>query len=283
MVDYLRWLGSVLAARAIPHEHLALSLDWLGEFFAGRMEAADSAIVVAALQAARDKFLETENIPVILQSPAPWPEAAELETALLAGRQHEAFAILNRCLDAGRTLVDTELHVIQPALYRIGEQWQANQVSVAQEHMASAIAQAMMTIGLLRSPPATPIGKRVLLACVEGNDHAIGLSMVSDAFQLAGWDMQFLGANVPTTALLRQIADWRPHLVGLSVSFPQQLKVVRTVIARLNELFGTARPPVLVGGLAINRFNQLVDAVGADASGSDARVAVDCANHIVGR
>ena len=37
MVEYLRWLASVLAARSIPAEHLALSLDWLGEFFAAHM------------------------------------------------------------------------------------------------------------------------------------------------------------------------------------------------------------------------------------------------------
>ncbi len=41
MVDYLCWLADVLAARAIPNEHLALSLDWLGEFFAENMSAAD--------------------------------------------------------------------------------------------------------------------------------------------------------------------------------------------------------------------------------------------------
>jgi hypothetical protein len=41
MVDYLCWLASVLDARTIPAEHLALSLDWLAEFFAARMEASD--------------------------------------------------------------------------------------------------------------------------------------------------------------------------------------------------------------------------------------------------
>lgn len=280
MVDYLRWLGSVLAARAIPHEHLALSLDWLAEFFTARMDATDGASVAAALQAARDRYLETGIAPLQLPAPASWPEAAELEVALLAGRQGEALALLNRCMDAGHALIDVELHVIQPALYRIGEKWQANEVSVAQEHLASAIVQAIMTLGLLRSTPPAPVGKRVLLACVEGNEHAIGLRMVADAFQLAGWELQYLGANVPTSALLRQVEAWQPHLVGLSVSFPQQLRIVRNVIARMEEHFGATRPPVIVGGLAINRFNQLAGVVGADASGGDARAAVECANRV---
>ena len=71
------------------------------------------------------------------------------------------------------------------------------------------------------------------------------------------------------------------RLVGLSVSFPQQLRVVKDVIGGLLERLGTARPAVIVGGLAINRFNQLADAVGADASSTDAQAAVDSAQRIM--
>jgi methanogenic corrinoid protein MtbC1 len=118
--------------------------------------------------------------------------------------------------------------VIQPALYNIGQKWQDNQVTVAQEHLATAISQSVMTYGLLKSevPPAN--GRRTVLACVEGNQHAVGLQMVADAFQLAGWDVHYLGANVPTGALLQHVVNCRPDLLGLSVSFAQQLRVVRT-------------------------------------------------------
>lgn len=205
MVDYLLWLASVLRARAIPAEHLAQSLDWLGQFFAERIGGADGAVVVAALTAARMKFLEAGTAAEMpLKSPVPWPQAAAFEAALLAGNQREALAIVSRCIGSAQTLVDVELHVIQPALYQIGAKWQANQVSVAQEHMATAIAQSVMTVGLLQSPAPAPLDKRVLLACVEGNSHTVGLRMVADAFQLAGWDVQYLGTR--TQQRLRQDA-----------------------------------------------------------------------------
>ena len=60
MVDYLCWLGSVLAARAIPVDHIAQSLDLLGEFFAEHMDAADGGSVIGALHAARTQFLNAE-------------------------------------------------------------------------------------------------------------------------------------------------------------------------------------------------------------------------------
>ena len=284
MVDYLRWLGSVLVARDVPADHLAQSLDWLADFFGEAMAPTEGAVVVAALQAARSTFVEScDAPPTPPKPPEAWPEAGAFEAALLAGNQREALALINQCLDQGRRLVEVELHVIEPALYNIGEKWQANQVTVAQEHLATAIVQSVMTVALLRSPPPSPIGKRVLLACVDGNNHAVGLHMVADAFLLSGWEVQYLGANVPTRALVQQVAVWKPDLVGLSVSFPQQLRVVKMVIGELVERLGQARPAVIVGGLAINRFNQLVDALGADASSADAETAVISASRIVGK
>jgi methanogenic corrinoid protein MtbC1 len=282
MVDYLRWLSSVLGARGIPEQHVTLSLEWLAEFFAERMDAANGAVVTDALLSARTKFLEASDAPL---APPPLselgPGAAAFEAALLAGDQKEALVIVTRCLDCGRSLVEVELQVIQAALYLIGEKWQANQVTVAQEHIATAIVQSVMTVALLRSTPPASISKRALLACVEGNNHAIGLRMVADAFQLAGWDVQYIGANVPTSALIRQVEAWKPDLVGLSVSFAQQLRVVKQVIEQLGARFGRARPAVMVGGLVFNRFTRLADVVGADACGADAQAALGCANNLV--
>jgi methylmalonyl-CoA mutase cobalamin-binding domain/chain len=282
MVDYLRWLDSVLTARKIPTGHLAQSLDWLAEYFAMHMEPSAGAAVASTLQAVRAQFVAAGSAPQPpMTAPAAWPEAAGFEAALLAGKQRDALDVVNRCLDEGRKLIDIELHVIEPSLYRIGERWQCNEVTVAQEHMATAIVESVMTVALLRSPPPVPINKRILLACVEGNNHAVGLRMVADAFLLAGWDVQYLGANVPTSALVQQATEWKPDLVGLSVSFAQQLRVVKAVIAELGDRLGAARPAVIVGGLAINRFKQLVDVIGADASSVDAQGAVDSASHII--
>lgn len=284
MVDYLRWLASVLAVRDIPIEHLAQSLDWMAEFFQGRMDAADARIVAAALHAAREQFLELGPAPDASEATAPaaWPECEAFEAQLLAGNQRGAMQILDKALDAGRSLVQAEMHIVQPALYRIGQKWQANRVSVAQEHLSTAISRMAMTRGLLKSEPPPPNGRKVLLACVQGNDHAVGLQMVADAFELGGWDVQFLGANVPTASLVAQVGAWQPDLLGLSVSFVQQLRVVKDIVAGLVKAHGEARPRVMVGGLAINRFDSLAILVGADAWSADAASALETGNRLVG-
>jgi methanogenic corrinoid protein MtbC1 len=282
MIDYLQWLNGVLLARTIPTEHLTLSLDWLADFFAEHMETEHAFIVVAALQTTRAGFQAAGTEPLIPRlSKESWPEAVEFEAALLSGNKNTAHAVLSRGLKQGNSLIDMELHIIQPALYGIGEKWQANQVTVAQEHMATAIAQSVMSVALQNTQPLPALDKRILLACVEGNNHMVGLQMVADAFLLAGWDVQFLGANVATRAILEQVSQWRPDLIGLSVSFPQQVLVAKTVITQLIEQFGQSRPAVILGGLAFNRFNGLAEVVGADSFSQDSQTAVALANRII--
>jgi len=189
--------------------------------------------------------------------------------------------IFDAALDHGSSLVEASLHIVQPALYRVGRKWQVNQVSVAQEHLATAIASMTMTRGLMKADSLPLKNSRVLLACVQGNHRAVGLQMVADAFQLDGWEMQFLGANIPGTALLSQIRAWQPHLLGLSVSFVQQLRVAKELLGQLRQEAGGAQPGVLVGGLAINRFEGLAALVGADAWCADAAAAVLAGNRLV--
>jgi methanogenic corrinoid protein MtbC1 len=283
MVDYLRWLATVLATRDIPVGHLSLSLDWFSEFFVANMGVGDAQIVAAYIKQINALFLQEDLVePAIYgMMPEAWPESESFEKALLTGDRSSADALLAGCLQRGRGLLDAELHMIQPALYRIGHKWQNNLVSVAQEHLATAIAQAVMNHGLLQSQIPPSNCKRVVLACVEGNNHTVGLQMVADAFHLAGWDAQFLGANVPTSSLIRHLEQVKPELVGLSVSLPQQLRVVKDVMSRLTQSLGFSRPPVIIGGLAINQFNSLAGRLAADGWSPDARSAVTHASTLV--
>ena len=66
------------------------------------------------------------------------------------------------------------------------------------------------------------------------------------------------------------------------MAFAHQLPVAKAVIAQLAERFGSARPAVIIGGLAINRFSRLADMVGADVFSADASAAVDAAARLVG-
>jgi diguanylate cyclase (GGDEF)-like protein len=237
----------------------------------------------AALNAVKSEFLEKTCSPPtdFASMPSAWPDYVDFEAALLTGDRGAAAGIMERSLAQGHSIIETELHMIQPALYQIGEKWKRNQVSVVQEHLATAIAQAVMVQGMVKCKKAEPNGKKLLLACVEGNYHALGLQMVADAFELAGWEVNCIGANVPTASLVVHVGRWKPDLLGLSVSFQHQHRVVKEIIVRLNESLGAGRPRVIIGGLATNESHDLTDWIGADAWSPDAAAAVVSGNRIV--
>lgn len=276
-VDYVLWLREVLATRAIPVTHVPLALDWLGAFYREHLPEAAAAAVTAVLDAARAAPAVTTGIATGTGPgpPEDWPEFPAVQEALLAGDRKRCLAVLRERLAGGAGLLDVELRLVQPALYQVGRDWQANRISVAQEHLATATAYAVLAQLAIEVDPAAPVERRALLACVPGNNHALGLRMVADAFELGGWEVHYLGADVPIRALCDEVDRWRPHLVGLSVSMPYHLATARETIAALRAGSGAPGPAVLIGGFAINSLPAIAPLLGAAASGHNAAAALE--------
>jgi len=266
-IDYLRWLTSVLSARGIAAEHIITSLDWLEEFFSAHASLSGSQKITRAITAAKTG-LKAEAVmqlsaEIDKKMPLGWPEYNEFKEALLQGDSRRAAEIFDARLKAGASFLDVELHLVQPALYQVGRDWQENRVSVAQEHLATATAITLMAQEFSSVGQAEANGKKAVFACIEGNEHDVGLRIVADAFEPQGWDVQFLGANIPTPELVEQVKCWVPDLLGLSVAFPHQLRATREAISQLHNELGKACPAIMVGGLAFNAL-AVAPTLGAD-------------------
>ena len=273
--ESLAWLERFQRGSANAAERILASLHSLTVLLLDRLDEREGAVVARYLAAAWDTYAELRTSPAAtLETPRPWPEVEQFESALLAGDVRAALATLDEAQNRGASLVDFEVHVIQPALYRIGDRWQCAGISVAQEHLASAIAQSVMAQGLLRHAPSGLPGLRVLLACVKGNRHSLGLRIVADALQVAGAEVQFLGGDVPSASLVQQVRTWRPDVLGLSVMFPQHLQTARRLVQRIREEMSSSAPKALLGGLGVPLFPSLTRRVGADFVCRDAKEAV---------
>jgi methanogenic corrinoid protein MtbC1 len=273
--EHVRWLATMMKNRGIPSEQICELLWLLDRFIAARLRGELAESVRAILQAGI-RILETAQpaLPAFYRKlPTPAPESPAFTEALLAGDQRGAKRVVDAKLDAGADLIEVDVTVVQPAMYEIGQRWQYNQISVVQEHLATAICQTVLAGALIRGEPAPPCDQRALFACVEDNFHCLGLRMVADAFELAGWDSAYLGADVPTAALLSQIESSRPDVVGLSVSLPQHIEKIHELIRLCRLELGTQCPSIMVGGLAMNSVDDLWQRIEADYWYPDARTA----------
>jgi diguanylate cyclase (GGDEF)-like protein len=140
--------------------------------------------------------------------------------------------------------------VIEPGMDGIGDRWQLAEINVADEHLATAISYAVLARLFPRLVSAPPRSReRVILAAVQGEHHVLGLRMVADVLEGAGFDVLYLGADVPNDALLSACETHRPAVLGLSVTMVLNVASVISLLADLQVMDG--RPAVLVGGSAM--------------------------------
>lgn len=174
--------------------------------------------------------------------------------ALLAGERSIVSNMVADLLAEGFPVDDIYEQVLKHSLYRVGELWETGRIGIATEHLASAIVQATMN-EIYPSIAATgKLPKTVVLACVENEQHQVGIKMVSDVFELAGWNTHFLGAGLPTDDLIRFMNSVRPQVLALSIALPFNLQTLEKMIQAIRRFFPTM--PILVGGQAFRRGGQ---------------------------
>lgn len=186
--------------------------------------------------------------------------------AQLKGDRREALRLISDEA-GGLGSGEIQLEVIQEAQREIGRLWEENRITIAQEHMATAISQLALA-QVYRDAKSEPSnGKLVLVACVQGEQHAFPAQLVADRLELSGFNVRFLGADVPTSGLLEMIEKLEPDLLALSCSMVFHVPSLRDAVKRVRALPGP-RLPLLIGGNAIlaSNFSDEVDGIGRDAN-----------------
>ena len=190
--------------------------------------------------------------------------------ALRAADASGAYRIATEALGQGMTTPELYQRVIAPAMHRIGELWERGAITVADEHMATALTNRILAA--LRPPPdpaAVPRRGRALLAAVEGEKHALGLRMAADLLEDAGYDAIYLGADVPTGALLQAVESLSPDLVAMTATMETLAPRLEAVAAELRRAHpdldvlvgGQAAPPRIDGGTLVRDLELLSERV----------------------
>ncbi|MEW1693271.1 B12-binding domain-containing protein [Streptomyces sp. NPDC091265] len=188
--------------------------------------------------------------------------------------QRDEFAAADLVLGALDNGMDAEsalLDVIAPVQLKVGAEWAANRLTVAQEHAASAIAERVVAALAHHSGArhTTPRLGRVTVACVEQEWHVLPARLLAEVLALRGWEVDFLGAQVPTAHLVSHLHSSGADVVALSSSIPTRLPAAHGAIAACQSV----GVPVLAGGAAFGPDGRYARLLGADAWAPDARTA----------
>jgi methanogenic corrinoid protein MtbC1 len=193
---------------------------------------------------------------------------------LVARSASGAFELVTGLADGGTPVTDILEHLIGPAQVEIGKRWHRDELSVADEHAATAVADAVVSV-LAGTTAASTDGLRVVVTCAENEWHTISARLFSESLRLRGFDVTFLGPSLPPTHLARFLHHTPPDVLAVSCTTPLALEGVLACV----HVARHAGIPVLVGGRALGYDPHRAQVLGADlwapGPGTAARMLAD--------
>ncbi len=189
----------------------------------------------------------------------------------------QALDRIQAAVNGGTSVKDVYFHVITPVMHELGRLWHLNKITIGLEHYCTAVAQMVMAQLFPLLFDGSVKKKRLVSACVAGELHEIGARMVSDLFELNGWDTVFLGADVPVDSVVDMVIQHEAGILAISTTLGANLSAVSKLIAAVRAHPRCASVKILVGGAAFNVDATLWQKLGADGWAEDVNVAVDLA------
>jgi MerR family transcriptional regulator, light-induced transcriptional regulator len=142
--------------------------------------------------------------------------------------------------------------VVKPAMYRIGDLWEKNQITVADEHLATASLKYFLA-SLFTPYEVSERHPKGLLFCIEGEQHSLGLELTNEIFKEQHWNTRYLGANVPVKDAVTFVQAWKPQAVAISIGMTTSISLLKKCLEEIEKV----QPDItiLIGGRLISHYN----------------------------
>lgn len=190
--------------------------------------------------------------------------AGRLIARMLEGDGAGAWSVTEAALSSGMSPRSAYVEMLVPALRRVGELWDAGEISVVDEHMASRVAKRIIAqLGPRMTRRGVPRGT-VAIGTTATELHSIPVFIAADLMRDAGYRVLDLGAYLPPESFAEAITEYPDILaVAISVTAPGQESQIAETIRAIRRV---RTVPIIVGGSGVSQEQAL-------AAGSDSHAA----------
>lgn len=191
------------------------------------------------------------------------PVSQHLDTCLAAIDRMDAVgldaALSNASVDLSIPALMEQL--LKPLMQEIGERWHEGKFRVAHEHLASALVRSFL--GTLRSAGPFPVGApSLIVATPAGARHEIGALMVAVLAAHDGWNVTYLGADLPADDIAAAARNTGARAVALSIVYPTDDPQIGSELRRLAGHLDE-EVSLLIGGDSAKAYSDVLEEIGA--------------------
>jgi methanogenic corrinoid protein MtbC1 len=288
------WSREAFEARDLPISDLSASLERLRSVIRDQLPSPIASRCDVAIEAGLARLAESKpcrSDRAVNEAPEPIAGEDEDATAarlyllhLLERQEEEAARVVLEMQERGRGTTAIYERVLSPALAEIGRMWHLREATVADEHFATGATRMIMAELRRHAPREARNGRSCLCTAVGGDLHDLGIRMVADVFEFAGWEAECLGADMPAEEIVSALESrvtGRFDLLAVAANTMLGLRPTADLVAAVRESGAGKGVKVLVGGLPFRIAPELAKVVGADGCANSASEAVILADSLL--
>jgi methanogenic corrinoid protein MtbC1 len=151
--------------------------------------------------------------------------------------------------------------LLKPVMYRIGEKWEQKKLDVATEHASTNTAIGLIKVINERiisrvRMRGIPSQNTAVICTPDGEQHGLACNMIESLLLSKGFKVYNISTSIPTEYIIDFMRDLQPDIIFISITLAENIKPAERLIYRIHQRYNN-RLPVVVGGSALNKLNQI--------------------------
>lgn len=164
-------------------------------------------------------------------------------------------------------------YILMPTMVEIGERWHRGELSITCEHYATNYL--LQRLGaILRAVPNPSTGPMIWAGCAPGERHEMGVLMLTIGLRRAGYQVRYLGQDLPIEDVINEARAQQPAIVLFSAACLESALNLKRLCDKLVEI-EPPRPIVGYGGRAFNAHAELRSSISGVYLGASVAEAVE--------
>ena len=174
---------------------------------------------------------------------------------LLEGDSERITSILESLYLKSESIYKIYDNLVCPCLNKIGNLWEKNQISIADEHLASnTIIKSINNLNSLIIKESNILSKLVLLFGIKNNNHSIPLQMAEQILVSHGHKVINCSSDTPIFSLKSMIENHKPNMILVSMTYIADKKESISEILQLKKINKNNKATLYIAGNSNNFF-----------------------------